>query len=121
MQLDPPVMKTWRDLIGILTGLGRTIKAKMVRRDTMKRVKTRKREETAAMCKLVRLVFTFMFMFCLCVNLSLCLCSVCFQILSRGLFDIVTGLLYSLVTRLLSVHCLHFHFHFHFTSMLIHV
>lgn len=53
MPLDPPVMKTWRDFIGILTGLGRAIKAKMMRRETMKRVKKRKIAELAAMCKLM--------------------------------------------------------------------
>lgn len=49
MPLDPPVMKTWRDLIGILTGLGRTIRAKMIRREMRKRMKKSKREEMAAM------------------------------------------------------------------------
>lgn len=45
MPLDPPVMKTWRDLMGILMGLGRTIRAKVARRESGTMGMRRRRKE----------------------------------------------------------------------------
>lgn len=45
MPLDPPVMKTWRDLMGILMGLGRTIRAKNARRESGTMGMRRRRKE----------------------------------------------------------------------------
>ncbi|KAI8568760.1 hypothetical protein RHMOL_Rhmol02G0225300 [Rhododendron molle] len=47
MPLDPPVMKTWRSLMGILTGRGRRMRGRRRRRERGRRRRRERRERVA--------------------------------------------------------------------------